>query len=53
MADLIAAVRPGLPQDLFAGGDTAGWGVKAVQLDPEAKGVVMRARGFAVRLWVA
>ena len=53
VADLIAAVRPGLPQDVFPGGATAGWWVKAVQLDLEAKGTVMRARGSPVRLWVA
>ena len=35
VADLIAAVRPGLPQDLFPGGETAGWWVKSVQLDLE------------------
>ena len=52
VADLIAAVRPGLPQDLFPGGDTAGWWVKSVQLDLEAKGVVMRAKDSPVRLWV-
>ncbi len=52
VADLIAAVRPGLPQDLFPGGETAGWWVKSVQLDLEAKGVVMRAKDSPVRLWV-
>ena len=52
VADLIAAVRPGLPQDLFPGGETAGWWVKSVQLDLEAKGVVIRAKNSPVRLWV-
>jgi hypothetical protein len=51
VADVIAAVRPGLPQDLFPGGETAGWWVKAVQLDQEAKGVIARAKGSPVRLY--
>ncbi len=51
VADLIAAVRPALPQDLFPGGDTAGWWVKAVHLDHEATGVIARAKGSPVRLY--
>jgi len=51
VADVIAAVRPILPQDLFPGGYTAGWWVKAVQLDHEAKGVIARAKGSPVRLY--
>lgn len=31
-----------LPQDLFPGGATAGWWQKSVQLDLEAKGVIIR-----------
>lgn len=31
-----------LPQDLFPGGEKAGWWLKAAQLDLEAKGVVKR-----------
>ena len=42
VADVIAAVKPHLPQDLFPGGDTAGWWVKCVQLDLEAKRVIAR-----------
>ena len=53
VVDLIAAVRPGLPHELFPGGETAGWWVKAVQLDQEAKGVEIRAKTSPVRLWVA
>lgn len=52
-AELIAAVKPRLPQDLFPGGDTAGWWVKAVQLDLEAKGVLARADSKPVRLYKA
>ena len=40
---IIAALRGGLPQDLFPGGETAGWWGKAVQLDLEAKGVIARS----------
>ena len=39
---VIAAVKPRLPADLFPGGDKAGWWVKAVQLDLEAKQVIAR-----------
>jgi hypothetical protein len=36
------AVIPNLPDHLFPGGATAGWWAKTVQLDLEAKGVVIR-----------
>ena len=39
---VIVAVKPRLPNDLFPGGDTAGWWVKCVQLDLEAKKLVGR-----------
>lgn len=42
VAEVIAAVKPHLPQDLFPGGDTAGWWVKSVQLDLEAKRIIAR-----------
>jgi len=41
--EIIARVQPTLPDDLFPGGTTAGWWVKAVQLDQEAKGVLKRS----------
>ncbi|UZK64734.1 DUF6958 family protein [Sphingomonas sp. M1-B02] len=44
------AVLPRLPESLFPGGDKAGWWIKAVQLDLEAKGVVARAPSAPVRL---
>jgi len=50
-AEVVAAVRPHLPQDLFPGGRTAGWWVKTVQLDLEAKGLIRRADRPPVRLW--
>ena len=51
VAEVIEAVKPHLPQDLFPGGQTAGWWVKSVQLDLEAKGVIRRALKSPVRLW--
>lgn len=37
-----AAVLPHLPDDLFPQGAKAGWWKKAVQLDLEAKGAIVR-----------
>jgi len=42
VAEIIAAVKPRLPHDLFPGGETAGWWVKCVQLDLEAKKLLGR-----------
>jgi hypothetical protein len=50
-AEVIAAVKPLLPQDLFPGGDKAGWWVKCVQLDQEARGTIRRGQKPPVRLW--
>jgi hypothetical protein len=50
-AEIIQAVKPHLSQAHFPGGETAGWWVKCVQLDLEAKGVVKRAPKAPVRLW--
>ncbi|RPE67107.1 hypothetical protein EDD53_1511 [Pacificibacter maritimus] len=41
-AQLKEAAKSYLPQDLFPEGATAGWWLKAVQLDLEAKGVMQR-----------
>ncbi len=49
-AELISRVIPLLAQDLFPGGDKAGWWVKAVQLDLEAKKAIARAATPPVRL---
>lgn len=49
-SELIAAIKPDLPQDLFPDGEKAGWWFKCVQLDLEAKGVVKRAAKPPVRL---
>jgi len=41
--DVIEALKPYLSQELFPEGQTAGWWQKTVQLDLEAKGLVVRA----------
>ncbi|CAN1571972.1 hypothetical protein MCELHM10_03304 [Paracoccaceae bacterium] len=52
-AQIIEAVKPHLSEAHFPGGETAGWWVKCVQLDLEAKGVLKRAPKAPVRLWKA
>lgn len=49
-SELKARVLASLPEALFPGGDKAGWWLKAVQLDLEAKRVVGRAAKPPVRL---
>ena len=41
-AEMISAVVPLLPVELFPGGAKAGWWVKCVQLDREVKGDIIR-----------
>ncbi len=41
-AEIFDGVKQHLPEDLFPGGAKAGWWAKAVQLDQEAKGNLMR-----------
>lgn len=53
VAALKAALLSRLPEDLFPGGEKAGWWLKAAQLDQEAKGVIVRAPGSPVRLYRA
>lgn len=48
-AEMMAAVLPYLPDDLYPEGKTAGWWVKTVQLDLEAKGRVVREDGKPLR----
>lgn len=50
-AEMIAATKEHLPEDLFPGGAKAGWWVKCVQLDLEAKGVVVRDVGAKPLRW--
>lgn len=45
------ALLPNLPDSLFPGGSTAGWWLKAVHLDLEAKRIVARAPTAPVRLF--
>ena len=51
VAEAKAALLPNLDKDLFPGGAKAGWWLKAVQLDLEAKGIIARADGSPVRLY--
>ncbi len=51
VAEVKLALLPHLPQDLFPSGEKAGWWMKSVQLDLEAKGIVQRGENSPVRLW--
>ncbi len=51
VAEAKAALLPNLSQELFPGGEKAGWWLKAVQLDLEAKGVIERSCKGPVRLF--
>ncbi len=51
-AQIKQAALPHLPETLFPGGDKAGWWIKCVQLDLEAKGVLKRVEK-PVRLYKA
>ena len=48
-AEFVEAVKAHLPEDLFPGGDKVGWWSKTVQLDLEAKGVIVRERTTPLR----
>ena len=48
-AEMFAAVKLHLPEDLFPGGAKAEWWAKSVQLDLEAKGTVVRDAGRPLR----
>lgn len=50
LADLSRAVLEHLPQDSFPGGARAGWWLKTVQLDLEAKGIIAREKTTPLRL---
>jgi hypothetical protein len=50
VAELLDSIRPKLPQDVFPGGAKAGWWLKAVQLDLEAKSVLVRENTKPLRL---
>ena len=48
-AEIREAVIPQLPEELYPGGSTAGWWDKTVQLDLEAKGIVIRETAKPLR----
>lgn len=50
VAEVKAGVLPLLPDGLFPGGAKAGWWLKGVQLDLEAKGVIARVNCKPLRL---
>ena len=50
VAEVQQAVLPHLPEYLFPGGAKAGWWMKAVQLDLEAKGLIAREKTSPLRL---
>jgi hypothetical protein len=49
--EIVEQVKAHLPEDLFPGGEKAGWWAAAVQLDLEAKGVIRRGGVKPVRLY--
>lgn len=51
VAEAKAALLDHLSPDLFPGGAKAGWWLKAVQLDLEAKGVIARGSAKPVRFY--
>ena len=51
VAEAQKALLPFLSQDLFPDGQKAGWWMKAVQLDLEAKGIIRRAPHRPVQLY--
>lgn len=48
-AEMFRAVLPHLPSGLFPGGAKAGWWMKTVQLDLEAKRIVAREKAKPLR----
>lgn len=51
VAEAKARVLPILPGDLFPGGKAAGWWLKTVQLDLEARGAVGRKATKPMRIY--
>ncbi|MDP3853315.1 hypothetical protein [Phenylobacterium sp.] len=52
VAEAKARLLPLLPEAQFPGGATAGWWLKGVQLDLEAKGLIVRENTKPLRLHV-
>ncbi|MBB6467821.1 DUF6958 family protein [Aminobacter carboxidus] len=53
VAEAKAALLPILSEELFPGGEKAGWWLKAAQLDLEAQGVIQREATKPLRLYKA
>jgi hypothetical protein len=51
VAELKQRVLPQLPEHLYPGGAKAGWWLKGVQLDLEARGIVVREEMKPLRLY--
>ena len=52
-AEMKAGVLPHLDHALFPGGDKLGWWLKSVQLDHEARGLILRNAGKPLRFYRA
>jgi hypothetical protein len=50
VGEVQSAVPAHLPEELYPGGAKAGWWMKAVQLDLEAKGIIEREKTKPLRL---
>ncbi len=50
VAEIKARALPHLPEALFPGGAKAGWWIKSVQLDLEARGLIARVNTSPLRL---
>ena len=51
VAEAKATLLLTLDADLFPGGEKAGWWIKAVQLDHEARGLIKRSKGSPLRIY--
>lgn len=50
-AEMVARVTPLLPADLWPNGEKVGWWQKTVQLDLEARGLLVRVTGAKPLRW--
>lgn len=50
-AEMVARVAPLLPTDLWPSGEKVGWWRKTVQLDSEARGLLVRETGAKPLRW--
>ena len=49
--EMLEAMKPLLPQELWPNGEKSGWWQKTVQLDLEAKGILVRDRSSKPLRW--